>query len=183
MRVRDTYHFAYADGTPHFSVGTTCYVWNHQGDALEAQTLETLKHAPFNKMRMCVFPKDYLFNKNEPEFYPFERDAAGGWDWTRFDPAYFRHLERRVADLLALGIEADIILFHPYDRWGFATMDAETDDRYSALCRRAAGRLPQRLVVVCERVRPDAGQDDGRLGSLLQDRAGVGPVSTSAFGA
>ena len=27
--VRDTYHFAYADGTPHFSVGTTCYVWNH----------------------------------------------------------------------------------------------------------------------------------------------------------
>ena len=34
-----------------------------------------------------------------------------------------------MADLLALGIEADIILFHPYDRWGFATMDAETDDR------------------------------------------------------
>ncbi len=29
-----------------------------------------------------------------------------------------------------LGIEADIILFHPYDRWGFATMDAATDDRY-----------------------------------------------------
>jgi hypothetical protein len=127
--VRDTYHFAYADGTPLVSVGTTCYVWNHQGDALEAQTLETLKHAPFNKMRMCVFPKDYLFNKNEPEFYPFERDAAGGWDWTRFNPAYFQHLERRVGDLLALGIEADIILFHPYDRWGFATMSAETDDR------------------------------------------------------
>ncbi len=34
-----------------------------------------------------------------------------------------------MADLLALGIEADIILFHPYDRWGFATMSAETDDR------------------------------------------------------
>jgi len=130
VRVRDTYHFAYADGAPHFSFGTTCYVWNHQGDALEAQTLETLKRAPFNKMRMCVFPKDYLFNKNEPEFYPFERDAAGGWDWTRFNPACFRHLERRVGDLLALGIEADIILFHPYDRWGFAAMDAETDDRY-----------------------------------------------------
>ena len=75
--VRDTYHFAYADGTPHFSVGTTCYVWNHQGDALEAQTLETLRHAPFNKMRMCVFPKDYLFNKNEPEFYPFETRRRG----------------------------------------------------------------------------------------------------------
>jgi hypothetical protein len=130
VEVRDTYHFAYADGTPHISVGTTCYVWNHQGDALEEQTLATLKQAPFNKIRMCVFPKDYLFNKNEPPTYPFEKDAGDGWDWTRFNPAYFRRLERRVADLLALGIEADIILFHPYDRWGFATMSAETDDRY-----------------------------------------------------
>ena len=81
-------------------------------------------------MRMCVFPKDYLYNKNEPPLHPFERDAAGGWDLTRFNPAFFRHLERRVADLQALGIEADIILFHPYDRWGFATMHAEADDRY-----------------------------------------------------
>ena len=35
-----------------------------------------------------------------------------------------------MADLLALGIEADIILFHPYDRWGFSAMPAEVDDRY-----------------------------------------------------
>ncbi len=40
------------------------------------------------------------------------------------------HFEQRVADLLALGIEADIILFHPYDRWGFIDMDAASDDRY-----------------------------------------------------
>ena len=71
VRVRNTYHFAYADGTPHFSVGTTCYVWNHQGDALEEQTLETLKTAPFNKMRMCVFPKHYTFNQNEPPYHAF----------------------------------------------------------------------------------------------------------------
>ena len=62
VSVRDTYHFAYADGTPYLPVGTTCYVWNHQGDALEGQTLATLAQAPFNKMRMCVFPKDYLYN-------------------------------------------------------------------------------------------------------------------------
>jgi len=71
LRVRDTFHFVYEDGTPHFSVGTTCYVWNHQGDALEEQTLETLKTAPFNKMRMCVFPKHYTFNQNEPEYHAF----------------------------------------------------------------------------------------------------------------
>src|SRR3954447_9628599 len=38
VRVRDTYHFAYADGTPHFSIGTTCYAWVHQGDAQEERT-------------------------------------------------------------------------------------------------------------------------------------------------
>jgi len=130
VRVADTYHFAYADGAPHYSVGTTCYAWIHQGDPLERQTLETLRTAPFNKLRMCVFPKDYVYNTNEPPRYPFERKEDGGWDWTRFDPAFFRHLETRVGDLLALGIEADVILFHPYDRWGFASMDSETDDRY-----------------------------------------------------
>ncbi|MCC6455801.1 MAG: DUF5060 domain-containing protein [Caldilineaceae bacterium] len=130
ISVHSTYHFAYADGTPYHQIGTTCYVWNHQGDELEEQTLATLKTAPFNKMRMCVFPKHYLYNENEPPSYPFEGSRAEGWETTRFNPAYFRHLEQRVGDLQALGIEADLILFHPYDRWGFATMDAESDDRY-----------------------------------------------------
>ena len=49
---------------------------------------------------------------------------------TRFNPAYFQHQEKRIGQLRDLGIEADLILFHPYDRWGFATMDAASDDRY-----------------------------------------------------
>lgn len=130
VRVAYTFHFAYADGTPYKQVGTTCYAWTHQGDELEEQTLATLAQAPFNKMRMCVFPKSYDYNHNEPEYYPFERQADGQFDFTRFNPAFFQHFERRVAGLLALGIEADIILFHPYDRWGFITMDAADDDRY-----------------------------------------------------
>ena len=60
VRVVATHHFSYEDGTPYYPVGTTCYVWNHQGDELEEQTLATLKDAPFNKMRMCVFPKRLL---------------------------------------------------------------------------------------------------------------------------
>jgi hypothetical protein len=130
VRVHDTCHFAYADGTRHTSVGTTCYAWTHQREELQRQTLKTLRSAPFNKMRMCVFPKHYSFNRNEPPFYPFERDAAGKHDFTRFDPRFFRHLERRVSDLQAMQIEADLILFHPYDRWGYADMSAVTDDRY-----------------------------------------------------
>jgi hypothetical protein len=130
VRVHKTWHFTYADGTTYFQVGTTCYAWAHQGIAMEEQTLETLKKAPFNKMRMCVFPKDYAYNKNEPKYYPFEGRPLKDWDYSRFNPEFFRHFERRVADLRDLGIEADIILFHPYDRWGFANMDPNTDDRY-----------------------------------------------------
>jgi hypothetical protein len=130
VRVHNTYHFAYADGTPYRQIGTTCYAWVHQDNNLEEQTLATLKNTPFNKMRMCVFPKHYVFNENEPVHYPFERDEAGENDFTRFNPEFFRHFEQRVEQLDELGIEADIILFHPYDRWGFATMPAEVDDYY-----------------------------------------------------
>lgn len=73
--VSHTWHFAYADGTPYRPVGTTCYAWSHQTDALEEQTLATLRTGPFNKMRMCIFPKDYVYNKNEPPFYPFPREG------------------------------------------------------------------------------------------------------------
>jgi hypothetical protein len=130
VRVANTFHFAYADGTPYRQIGTTCYAWTHQGDALEEQTLATLAASPFNKIRMCVFPKSYDFNQNEPIYYPFARSEDGAFDWTRFNPEFFRHFEQRVAELQALGIEADIILFHPYDRWGFIEMDAASDDRY-----------------------------------------------------
>jgi hypothetical protein len=139
VAVHNTFHFAYADGTPYFPIGTTCYAWNHQGDSLEQQTLATLKQGPFNKLRFCVFPKHYAYNQNEPPLYLFAStrgaDAtplAGRWDFTRFNPAFFQHLERRIADLRDLGVEADLILFHPYDKghWGFDRMPAEADDRY-----------------------------------------------------
>jgi hypothetical protein len=125
VSVSRVFHFAYADGTPYYPVGTTAYAWIHQGDSLEMQTLSTLAKSPFNKMRMCIFPKHYDWNHNDPVFLPFE-----GSGFNHFNPEFFRHLERRVADLEGLGIEADLILFHPYDRWGFARMPAEADDRY-----------------------------------------------------
>jgi hypothetical protein len=132
VRVHNMFHFAYADGTPYRQIGTTCYAWIHQGDTLEEQTLKTLATAPFNKLRMCVFPKRYAWNENEPVYYPFEGTPPNEWDFTRFNPAFFRHLEHRVGQLRDLGIEADIILFHPYDRghWGFDRMPASADDRY-----------------------------------------------------
>lgn len=130
VRINNTYHFAYEDGAPYYPIGTTCYAWNHQGDQLEEQTLKTLAEAPFNKMRMCVFPKHYDYNHNEPELYPFEGLVEGGWDFSRFNPEFFKHIELRIKNLMDMGIEADLILFHPYDNWGFSTMEAKTDDRY-----------------------------------------------------
>ena len=154
VRVVDACHFAYQDGTPYHPVGTTCYVWNHQGDALEEQTLATLKSAPFNKMRMCVFPKHYAFNNNEPPCYPFERDGKGSWDFDRFNPEYFRRLEKRIRDLQALGIEADLIIFHPYD---FRSVGFRSDARRSqrplfAILGCALVGVPQPVVVVRQRV-------------------------------
>ena len=145
VRVAERFHFAHADGTPFRPIGTTAYAWNHQGEAMEQQTLASLEASPFNKIRMCVFPKHYRYNENEPEFYPFALVKRGTSEWTmgswgkpstwsfdfdRFDPAFFRHLEQRIAALGRIGVEADLIVFHPYDRWGFATMTPEQDDAY-----------------------------------------------------
>ncbi|MBW4084344.1 DUF5605 domain-containing protein [Paenibacillus sp. S150] len=130
VRVKNTFHFAYEDGTPYIPVGTTSYAWIHQGNELEEQTLQSLSASPFNKLRMCVFPKSYLYNTNEPPYYPFEGSLEQGWDYARFNPEFFRHLEQRILDLGELGIEVDLILFHSYDRWGFAEMSQSEDDRY-----------------------------------------------------
>jgi hypothetical protein len=132
VHVTNMFHFAYVDGTPFKQLGTTCYAWVHQGTALEEQTLKTLASSPFNKIRFCVFPKRYNWNSNEPALYPYQGTPPNRWDKARFNPAFFQHLEKRIADLRDLGIEADIILFHPYDEghWGFDRMTAEEDDRY-----------------------------------------------------
>jgi hypothetical protein len=132
VRVAHIYHFAYADGTPYEELGTTCYGWIHQSQALQEETLRTLAAAPFNKLRMCVFPKWYDWNTNEPVLYPYEGIPPRTWDCTRFNPEFFQHLERRILDLQQLGIQADVILFHPYDggHWGFDRMPAMADDLY-----------------------------------------------------
>ncbi|QLD11436.1 DUF5605 domain-containing protein [Microbacterium oleivorans] len=124
------FHFRHADGTRHRPLGTTAYAWTHQPDELQEQTLETLAATSFAKLRMCVFPKSYLYNSDEPADFPFAGSLADGFDLERFDPAHFRRLERRIAQLGELGIEADVILFHAYDRWGFADLGPAVDERY-----------------------------------------------------
>lgn len=149
VQVCGKFHFQYADGTPYYPIGTTCYVWNLQSDELIEKTLESLKRSPFNKIRFCIFPKHYDYNFGEPRSYPYEgtpmdssvitednfwsfgADSKGNdWDFERFCPEHFRHIEYCISELQKLGAEADIILFHPYDRWGFSAMTSEQNDLY-----------------------------------------------------
>lgn len=126
----DKFHFSYEDGTRFMPFGTTCYAWINQPDEIQEQTLETLKGSCFNKVRMCIFPKYYTYNTTNPPHYAFEGNEKDGFDYTRFHPVFWENLEKRIRQLDELGIQADIILLHPYDKWGFARMEQETDVFY-----------------------------------------------------
>jgi hypothetical protein len=108
---------------------------------MQEETLDALRGSPFNKVRMCIFPKHYDFNDNDPEMYPFERTGSD-FDLTAFDVEFFRHLERRIQQLHVLGIEADLILFHPYDRWGFMTLGPAVDERFVTYVVRRLAAFP-----------------------------------------
>lgn len=125
----DLYHFSYEDGTRFQPFGTTCYAWINQPEEIQEETLNSLAASPFNKVRMCIFPKYYTYNTTNPEMYAFEGEE-GNFDFARFNPKFWDHLEKRIAELDELGIQADIILLHPYDKWGFSKMGRETDVFY-----------------------------------------------------
>jgi len=131
VRVFNTFHFAYADGKPFKQIGTTIYNWLDTPDEVQEQTLKTLAAAPFNKARMLITQQPTAYQeKFPPSRWPFAGTPPNAWDFTRFNPEFFRHYEKRIAQLRDLGIEADVILFNPYGKWGFETMDAASDELY-----------------------------------------------------
>ncbi len=134
-RVRaEGFHFRYEDKTRYLPFGTTCYAWIYQPEEIRAQTLKALAEAPFNKLRMCIFPKDMIYNEEEPPFFPYEKDEQGKWDIGKPVPEFWETLERCILELDGLGIEADLILFHPYDRWGFSRLPAEDNRKHLKYC-------------------------------------------------
>ena len=149
VRVSDTHHFSYEDGTPFYPVGTTAYVWHLQGEERKQETLKSLEEAGFNKMRFCIFPKHYDYNLKDPEVFPyagtpmdasvltkenfmawFGKNEGNHFDYDRLNPDYFRNLDECIVELGKRGIEADLIIMHPYDRWGFSSMTPEQDAMY-----------------------------------------------------
>lgn len=149
VRVAGTFHFAYEDGTPYQCLGTTCYVFELQTDDMIEETYRSLEEAGFNKIRFCLFPKHYAFNLGEPRSYPYQgtpmdssvlteenfmryhgKAEGNHFNLKRFNPLHFQHIEKVIRELGKRGIEADLIMMHPYDRWGFSMMSPEEDDLY-----------------------------------------------------
>jgi len=135
----DDQQFSYADGTPYRPVGTTAYAWTHASGERQRQTYHSLRTSRFNKLRFCVFPNNSVYEL--PERYPFRlvshtTDSLGKshytWDFSRFDVGFFQHLEQCVDSLRLMDVQADLILFTPYDGglWGFDRMTPEHNRRY-----------------------------------------------------
>lgn len=135
-------HFEYEDGTLFIPFGTTVYALASQSDALVEETLETLKNAPFNKIRMCVFPKHYDYNRNEPPFYAFEKNEDGTWDTSRPCIAFWHRFENILNRIQAMDIQIDLILFHPYDRWGFSELPQKSNIEYLDYLLRRLSSMP-----------------------------------------
>jgi len=121
------FHFQYANGTPYFPFGTTTYAYLFTSDENARNSLAGMRQARFNKTRVCVLPKP--LGPGENQMLPFPRSGTTN-DLTRFNPAYFQQIEKRLLDLQHSDIEADLILFHPYDAWGYKSMGQEADDFY-----------------------------------------------------
>lgn len=130
VKIVNTYYLEHADGTPFYSVGTTAYQWTSVALHIQDKTLKTLAQEPFNKIRMCVFPKWYRYGNNtEPRIYPYKRED-GKNDFTQPDYRFFQNFDRKIQQLLEMGIQADVILFHEYDNWGYFEMGRELNERY-----------------------------------------------------
>lgn len=172
VQAEDT-HFKYADGSRYIPFGTTAYAWINQPKELQEQTLETLKSTCFNKIRMCIFPKSMPYNNNEPENFPFAVGENGKWDIGQPDFAFWNNLDERIKSLCELGIQADMILFHPYDRWGFAELSQQESLGYLEYCiaRLAAYRnVWWSLANEYEMVYKKSTEDWNEYGNMLKQK-------------
>lgn len=135
-------HFVYENGDSYIPFGTTVYALIHQDDALEKETLQTLQTSSFNKIRFCVFSKSYEFNENEHREFAFCKDAEGNWDVDHPNYKFWNHLEEVISQLQEMDIESDLILFHPYDRWGFSKLAPEQNETYLRYLVRRLSAFP-----------------------------------------
>ena len=77
----NTYHFAYADGTPYQPIGTTCYAWTHQADELEEQTLATLAARAVQQDAHVRLPQELRLQQQRAALLPLPSDRRRPKQW------------------------------------------------------------------------------------------------------
>ena len=95
------------------------------------------------------------------------------FNYMRPNPAHFRRYDERIRQLRDMGIEADIILMHPYDRWGNILMDAASCDNYLryVVARYGAYRnVWWSLANEYDLIRTKSVADWERYGELVQEK-------------
>lgn len=55
---------------------------------------------------------------------------------------YWEHLEKILMEMGTMGIQCDLILFHPYDCWGFSSMTMEENRIYLDYALRRLSAFP-----------------------------------------
>lgn len=111
------YAFAYADGTPFFPMGDTCYGLYDDSPitpVLRAEYLKTRRAQRFNFVRMSV---------GHSEAHAATNSAYWAWggtprrpDLDRLNPIFFRGLDELFRDLRARGMNVELLLLNFYRR-------------------------------------------------------------------
>ena len=109
------YAFAYADGTPFFPMGDTCYgLYNESVITPELRTkyLETRRRQRFNFVRMHV-QHSPTHGKTDARFWPWGGTPQAP-ELDRYNPAYFQGLDAVLRQMSELGMNAELILLNFY---------------------------------------------------------------------
>ena len=160
-----SFHFAYGTARGSCRLGTTALCLDAPAEALQEATLATLARSPFTKLRMCVFPKSYLFNTNEPDLYPFARDRRRRLGLHPFRPGVLPApgaADRAAHRARHRGRPDPLPPVRPLGLLGHGPGRRRP---VPALPGPAAGRAPRRLVVAGQRVRPAVVEDGRGLGA------------------
>ncbi len=114
IRVAKKFHFSYADSTPFYPLGTTTYGLFLGDREAQVRMIGTLSQSEFNKARINVM----AFSSLAPGDNAFLRTSSSQFDFDQYNVDFYRRFEAGLLDLQAIGVEADLILFHPYDSRG-----------------------------------------------------------------
>ena len=112
---------------------------------------ETWQKHRLNKIRMCVFPKHYDYNHNEPPYYAFEK-TEGKWDVHKPCMAFWDRLESHIRKLDEMGIQCDLILFHLMTTGDFPNLSREEAFCLSGLCDKKTWCISECMVESGERI-------------------------------